>query len=145
MSDEKLGRDVFLALAAIARADGKIERDELDALVRAAREQGLGDDDVHAIEAAATGGATVQIHGERFAPAERLFIYAMAYWISRIDGEMSEDEDKVLGKLGADLALADDVRMGAEGAVDEVAALPQGDRPARFDITRLRALLALAT
>jgi uncharacterized tellurite resistance protein B-like protein len=141
MADIQVGRDVFVMLATIVGADGKVERSEIEGLLHGAREQGLGDDDLRAIEEAATRGRAAAIEGARLSPADRLFVYAMAYWISRIDGEMSEDEDKALGKLGAELTLADDVRMAAEAAVDQVAALPEGDRPARFDIARLRTVL----
>ena len=41
MSEAKLGRDVFVALAAIGWADGKLDDEEADAIVRTAVEEGL--------------------------------------------------------------------------------------------------------
>jgi len=41
MSETRLGRDVFLALAAVGWADGKLDADEADAIVRTAAEEGL--------------------------------------------------------------------------------------------------------
>lgn len=134
-------QEVFVALAAVAGADGKVEQDELVALERAARAHGVDDAGLAAIRAGARGGVdALDLSG--VAENERLFVYAMAYWISRIDGELGEDEDAVLTRLGKKLALADEPRMNAEAAVDEVAALPAGARPDRFDLDRLRALLA---
>ena len=131
-------QDVFVALAAVAGADGKIDDDERVALERAARAQGV---DVAAITSAASGGIdALDLSG--VAASERLFVYAMAYWMSRIDGDLTEDEDAVLTRLGQKLALADEPRMNAEAAVDEVAALPAGSRPEKFDLDRLHALLA---
>jgi uncharacterized membrane protein YebE (DUF533 family) len=132
--------DVFVALAAVAGADGKVDPDEVAALERAARENGVDDAGLAAIHASARSGVdAVDLSG--VAEGERLFVYAMAYWMSRIDGDLSEDEDAVLARLGQKLGLADEPRMNAEAAVDEVAALPAGARPDRFDLDRLRVLL----
>jgi uncharacterized membrane protein YebE (DUF533 family) len=133
-----MSHDVFVALAAVAGADGKIDDAERVALERAAREQGV---DVTAITEAASGGVDA-LDLSAVTVGERLFVYAMAYWMSRIDGDLTEAEDAVLSRLGQKLALADEPRMNAEAAVDEVAALPAGSRPERFDLDRLRALLA---
>jgi uncharacterized membrane protein YebE (DUF533 family) len=130
--------DVFVALAAVASADGKIDEDEKVALERAARSHGVDD---AAIAEAARGGVDA-LDLSAVATNERLFVYAMAYWMSRIDGDLTEAEDAVLARLGQKLALADEPRMNAEAAVDEVAALPAGARPDKFDLERLHALLA---
>src|SRR5689334_6456504 len=133
--------DVFVALAAVAGADGKIDDDERVALERAARANGVDEAGLAAIGTAARGGVDA-IDLSSVESSERLFVYAMAYWMSRIDGDLTEDEDAVLARLGQKLSLADEPRMNAEAAVDEVAALPAGSRPERFDLDKLRALLA---
>ncbi len=133
-----MNHDVFVVLAAVASADGKIDADELVALERAAQAHGA---DFASIRAAAANGVdALDLSG--VAASERLFVYAMAYWMSRLDGDLTEDEDAVLARLGQKLALADEPRMNAEAAVDEVAALPAGSRPDRFDLDKLHALLA---
>jgi uncharacterized membrane protein YebE (DUF533 family) len=136
-----LDKDLFMVLAAVASADGNIDADELRALERAARDHGIDDAGVRSMTDAARGGLA-SLDLTRTAEGERTFVYAMAYWMSRLDGDMSETEDAVLTTLGKKLALEDAARMGAEAAVDEVAAMPEGDRPERFDLERLRALLA---
>ena len=133
-----MSHDVFVALAAVASADGKIDNAERLVLERAAELHGV--DATTIAEAASNGVDAIDLSA--VAPSERLFVYAMAYWMSRIDGDLTEDEDAVLARLGKKLALADEPRMNAEAAVDEVAALPAGSRPDRFDLGRLRELLA---
>jgi tellurite resistance protein len=140
-----MNAEIFTVLAAVASADGKVDAAESAALERAARDAGLGDDALSKMRAATTRGldALDASIASNLAPSERTFVYALAYWMSRVDGEMSEEEDAVLARLGALLALGDAVRMNAEAAVDEVAALPEGTRPARFDFARLRSTLSL--
>jgi tellurite resistance protein len=133
-----MNHDVFVVLAAVASADGKIDPDELVALERAAQTHGA---DLASIRAAAAKGVDA-LDLSNVAASERLFVYAMAYWMSRLDGDLTEDEDAVLLRLGQKLALADEPRMNAEAAVDEVAAMPAGSRPDRFDLEKLHSLLA---
>jgi uncharacterized tellurite resistance protein B-like protein len=135
-------RAVYLLLAEVAVADGTTHADEVEALLAAARGAGLADDDLAAIERAARTHAPVDVDVAQLDAEERRFVYAVAYWISRIDGEMSEAEDAVLGKLGKRLEIPDEPRMGIEAAVDAVAAMAPGERPERFDLGALRKLIA---
>ena len=141
MTIEKLSRDVFLLLAEIAVADGTTHAAEVEALVRAAKAEGLDEADLAAIEAAANTHRAVDVKLDTLAVEDRLFVYAIAYWVSRIDDEMTDAEDAVLTKLGGRLALGDEARMGAEGLVDEVAAMAPGERPDKFDLAALRRAL----
>ena len=45
-----MGRDVYLALAAVGWADGRLTREAADAIVRTALEEGLDLEDIAAIE-----------------------------------------------------------------------------------------------
>lgn len=137
-----MSAEIFIVLAAVAGADGKVDADEAATLERAARDAGLDDAAIASMHSASNAGLDA-LDATHIPAADRTFVYALAYWMSRVDGEMSEEEDAVLARLGAKLALADETRMNAEAAVDEVAALPDGDRPARFDIVRLRQVLRL--
>ena len=51
-SDARFGRDVFIALAAVAWADGTLDPDEADAIVRAAVDLGVELEEIAAIEEA---------------------------------------------------------------------------------------------
>ncbi|MGZ5968539.1 MAG: tellurite resistance TerB family protein, partial [Polyangiales bacterium] len=135
----KLSRDVFLALCAIGWADGQLDREEADGILRAASESGLGLEELAEIEA-----ATKQKRGldtldrKRLTPLERAFVYATAIWLARLDGSVDPDEKMALHKLGDLLALPDGIRTHASAAALETAQLPTGDRPARYDFERLK-------
>ena len=139
----RLGRDVFMALAAIGWADGKYMQDEADALVRCALEEGLDVEDVAELEEAIKEPVSFgDIDLTKLTKEDRLFIYAVASWMSRIDGEMSPEEHAALDKLGTLLKIPEKPRLHAEAIAREVAALPDGDSPSRYDLPRVRKLVS---
>ena len=134
----KLNRDIFLALAAIAWADGRLDPDEADAIVRAAVEAGLDLAEIEEIEVATRERLDLgAIDRSSLTKEDRLFVYAIACWIARLDGQVTEDES-ALGQLGERLGVPERPRAHAEGIAREIAQLPEGDRPARYDVIRLR-------
>ena len=135
----KLNRDIFLALAAIAWADGRLDPDEADAIVRAAVEAGLDLPEIEEIEVATRERLDLgAIDRSSLTKEDRLFVYAIACWIARLDGQVTEDESAALGQLGERLGVPERPRAHAEGIAREIAQLPAGDRPARSDVVRLR-------
>ena len=138
----RLGRDVFMALAAVGWADGKYHQDEADALVRTALEEGLDVEEIAALEEQIKSPVEMgQIDLTKLTKEDRLFIYAVAAWMSRIDGEADSSEAAALSKLGELLKIPEKPRMHADAIAREVAALPEGDSPARFDLPRVRKLI----
>jgi uncharacterized membrane protein YebE (DUF533 family) len=134
-----LGKDVFLALAAIGWSDGNLDRDEADAIARAALESGLSIEEVSAIDAATKAPVTLDLFSKsKLAPLERLFVYATAVWLARLDGHVDPGERRALHVLGDKLGLGDRARTHASAAALEVAQMPSGDRPDRYDFLRLR-------
>lgn len=132
-------RDVFIALAAIGWADGHLDPDEADGIVRAALESGLDIDDIHHIEEATKKPCKLEsVDRSKLSGLERTFVYATAIWLARLDGTVDTEEKMALKKLGDLLNLPDGVRTQASAAALEVAQLPSGDRPARYDFHRLR-------
>ena len=65
---------------------------------------------------------------------DRLFLYAVACWIAQIDRIVTPDESDALKALGEKLGVPDRVRAKAEELATEMAALPDGDRPDRYDL-----------
>ncbi len=138
----RLGRDVFMALAAVGWADGKYHQDEADALVRTALEEGLDVEEIAELEEQIKSPVEMgQIDLTKLTKEDRLFIYAVAAWMSRIDGETDSSEAAALSKLGEMLKIPEKPRMHADAIAREVAALPEGDSPARFDLPRVRKLI----
>lgn len=137
----KLGKDVFVALAAIGWADGNLDRDEAAAIVRAAQDEGLGPEAILEIEAATKARVSLEfLDRSSMGKDDRLFVYAMAVWIARIDGEVTPDEVSALNELGDLLGVPPKPRHHAEAIMQEIAK-DEGDRPNRYDLPRLRATI----
>jgi uncharacterized tellurite resistance protein B-like protein len=143
MNEPRLGKDIFVALAAIAWADGTLDPDEADAIVRAAADEGLSLEEIAAIEEATKERVDLGvIDRSSMSKDDRLFVYAIACWIARLDGQVTDAESDALAKLGEKLGVPERPRVHAEALAREVAAMPEGDRPARYDLAALRRLLS---
>ncbi len=140
MAKPILGRDVYLALAAVGWADGALDPEEADAIVRTALEEGLELDAITEIEEATKKPVSMGVIDRlNMSKADRLYVYAVASWITRLDGVITPEEEDVLSKLGAALGIPDAPRKHADEVLAEIAAT--GDRPARFDLLALRTTL----
>lgn len=138
----KLGKDVFIALAAVAWADGQLDTNEADAIVRCALEEGLDLDAINAIEEATKSPVDMgTIELGRLSKADRLFIYAVGTWITRVDGNVAPDEQRALDELGAALKLPDKPRQHASEIASEVGAMGETDEPAFYNLPMLRKTL----
>ncbi len=143
MSETRLGRDVFIALAAIGWADGNLDSEEADAIVRVAAEEGLELEEIVEIENATKSEVTLDsVDLTEISTEDRLFIYAAATWMTRLDGEVSAGELDTLKDLGAKLRLPDKTCRAVDHIAQDVALMDDGDRPARFDLLKLRTILA---
>jgi uncharacterized membrane protein YebE (DUF533 family) len=143
MSVEKtrLGRDVYLALAAVGWADGKLDQDEADAIVRAALDEGLELVEIAEIEEATKTPLDLGIvERKNLSKEDRLYVYGVAAWIARLDGAVSEAEVAALRKLGDALKVPERPREIVDKIVEDVAA-DSGDRPARYDLASLRRII----
>ncbi len=142
MTETGLRKDIFVALAAIAWADGRLDSDEADAIVRAASDEGLSLEEIAAIEESTKEHVDLgTIDRSSMSKEDRLFVYAIACWIARIDGRVTDAESDALAKLGERLGIPERPRVRAEALAREVAEMPDGDRPARYDLVGLRRLL----
>ena len=102
----RYGRDVWMALAAIGWADGKLDEDEADAIVRTALDEGLELDEISEIEEATKKSIDIgDIDLSKLSKEDRLFIYAVACWLTRIDGKVTDEEREALTKLGSTLKI----------------------------------------
>jgi uncharacterized membrane protein YebE (DUF533 family) len=137
-----MNKDVFIALASIAWADGTIDPDEADAIVRAAADEGLPIEEIAAIEEATKNPVDLStLDRSTLSNHDRLFVYAVACWIARIDGYVTEEETAALAQIGERLRIPDKTRERAWGVVEEVSRSLEGDRPARFDLPALKRIL----
>jgi uncharacterized membrane protein YebE (DUF533 family) len=140
MTDEpKLGRDVYIALAAVGWADGSLDENEAQAIVQTALREGLDFDEVEEIEAAVRSPVDVaEVDRRGLSKEDRLFVYAVASWIARLDKVVTDEEAAALARLGEALKIPARPRAHADDIARAIAALPGGDRPHRFDLRALR-------
>ncbi len=142
MSETRLGRDIFLALAAVGWADGHMDPDEADAIVRTAAEEGLPLEQIAEIEEATKAPIDIGVIDRTgLTKEDRLFVYAVASWMTRLDGVVAEEETAMLKKLGDALKIPESARGHADTIAQEVAFLPEGDRPDRYDLPRIRKII----
>ena len=144
MADEKprLGRDVYIALAAVGWADGKLDQEEADAIVRTALEEGLGLEEIAEIEEATKSPVDIGVIDRKaLSEEDRLFVYAVASWMTRLDGKVTAAEQEALKKLGDALKVPERPRFHADQIAQQVADMPEGDRPARYDLVALRSTI----
>jgi uncharacterized membrane protein YebE (DUF533 family) len=144
MTDEKprLGRDVYIALAAVGWADGHLDQDEADAIVRTALEEGIPFEEVGEIEQATKDPVDLGvIDRKNLSKEDRLFVYAVASWMTRLDGAVTETEEQALARLGDALKIPEHPRRHADRIAREVSDLPEGDRPDRYDLLALRRII----
>ena len=140
MAEEKprLGRDVYIALAAVGWADGKLDQEEADAIVRTALEEGLDLAEIAEIEAATKQPTDLGvIDRKNLSKEDRLFVYAVACWLARLDGVVSAAEARALNELGEALKIPEKPRAIVDGIALDVANRGD-DRQSRYDLHGLR-------
>lgn len=138
----KLSKQPFLALAAVGWVDGSLQRIEAVGLLRAAQEAGVSGDDFAEIEKATKERVTIDgVDLGGMSQWEQVLSYALAAWFAQLDGVVSTSEQGVLVTLGDKLGLADGLRKRAAAAAYDIACLPEGGRPDRYDFQKLAARL----
>jgi hypothetical protein len=131
----KLGKNVFLAIAAVGVADGSASDAETEALVHAASQSGIEGADLEEVKTARNSKSRLDdVKRLKMTPEERLFAYAIATWLVRVDGVVMPEEKMALMKLGDALRLADGDRTRASAASFKVWQLDPSERPQKFDI-----------
>jgi uncharacterized membrane protein YebE (DUF533 family) len=137
-----LGRDVYIALAAVGWADGHLDQEEADAIVRTALEEGLDIDEIAEIEEATKNPVDIGvIDRKNLSKEDRLFVYGVASWISRLDGVVTEAEQDALNKLGDALKVPEKPRAAVDGIAQDVANASD-EHPDRYDLLALRRIIS---
>ncbi len=140
--DAKLPVQSVLALAAIGWADGSLQRIEREGLLRAAKEYGLSSADVALVEKASKEHKTldgVDLGG--LSRWQQALTFALASWFAALDGVISTSEHDTMVKIGDKLGLDEALRARASAAANDIACLPGGGRPERYDFVGLVARL----
>jgi uncharacterized tellurite resistance protein B-like protein len=136
--DKKLPLQSFLALAAIGWADGSLQRVEREGLLRAARECGVDGADLAAVEKASTEHCSLDgVDLSGMSRWERVLTYALAAWFAALDGVISTSEHATMVRIGDQLGLDAALRVRAAAAANDIACLPGGGKPDRYDFVKL--------
>jgi uncharacterized membrane protein YebE (DUF533 family) len=137
-----LPKQSFLALVAIGWVDGQLQRVEVTGLTRAAQEAGLTPDAMKEIETATR--KQMDLSALDFAGLsewDKVVTYALGAWIAEVDGVVSTSESDMLVELGTKLGLNDATRTRAAVVAHDIACLPQGGKPEKYDFQKLMARL----
>ena len=140
-----LPAESFVALAAIAWADGRMSKAEAAGLLAAAKAAGLEGEALAAVESATKAQTSIDaFDGGALSDWQRLFTFGVANWLSRLDGVQQRAELDGLRTLAGKLVggEVDDHKLKvAEACAFDTAMLPEGRRPERFDFAALEAKL----
>jgi len=137
-----LRKEGFLAVVAVARADGLLRADESRGLLGAAKEAGLSDAEQAEVKAALDSGlelSSLDLSG--LSGSERALTYAFAMWLAKVDGIVNAEELATLRKLGVQLDLPEPKLKSAASAAFDITCLPGGNRPEKFEFSKLEARL----
>jgi hypothetical protein len=133
-----LSKETFIALAAIAWADGFVAYDEARAICHAAASCGIIGPDFDDIERATRQRQAIwMIDATKLSHEQRMFCFAMATWIAYVDGRVVAEETAMIEALGDALALEPRERLIATAAAAELGAQDPDSRPSRYDIVEL--------
>ena len=72
---------------------------------------------------------------------ERALTYAFAMWLAKVDGVVNTSELQTLRDLGGRLDLPEQKLQAAASAALDIACLPGGNRPEKFEFAKLEARL----
>jgi uncharacterized membrane protein YebE (DUF533 family) len=137
-----LRKEGFLAVVAVARADGLVRADESRGLLGAAKEAGLNDDELAQVKAALSDGLDLaSLDLDVLSGSEKALTYAFAMWLAKVDGVVNAEELATLRQLGVRLALPEPKLKSAASAAFDITCLPGGNRPEKFEFSKLEARL----
>ncbi len=136
-------KDVFLALAAVGWADGNLDADEADAIVKAALEAGLDLKDIEPIEDATQSRVELSsIDTSNMNATDKRFVLAVACWIASLDGELARGEAETIAEIAKQLGIDAEERNDLEIMVRQVAYESGGDSPFQYDLGALHEKVA---
>lgn len=133
-----LRKEGFLAVVAVARADGLLRADESRGLLGAAKEVGLSETELGEVQAALDKGLELEsLDLASLSGAEKALTYGFAMWLAKVDGVVNAEELATLRKLGALLELPEPKLKSAASAAFDITCLPGGNRPEKFEFKKL--------
>ena len=137
--DVEIGKETVLALCAMAWADGTMDPAEADGIRLTAQHLGLAAGDQEAVDKAIASPMSLdEVETLTMSRLTRLFTYAAAFWIGRVDGVLNSKEQALLDLLGDRLGLSKVARDRAAGVATSAAV----NKEATLDLVKLRSRLS---
>lgn len=137
-----LRKEGFLAVVAVARADGLLRADESRGLLAAAKEVGLSDEELGEVQSALDKGLELEaLDLGSLSGSEKALTYGFAMWLAKVDGIVNAEELATLRRLGTLLDLPEPKLKSAASAAFDITCLPGGNRPEKFEFSKLEARL----
>lgn len=141
----KLPPQSFVALSAVAWADGRMSKNEATGLLAAAKALGLDEGELAAVEKSTKEKVSIDaFDATGFSTWDRLLTYGLATWLARLDGVTQGTEIDSLraleGKLEGGEVTTFKLKSAASAAFD-VAMQPEGRRPEKYDFAGFEATL----
>ena len=133
-----LRKEGFLAVVAVARADGLLRADETRGLLTAAKAVGLSEQELAEVQGALDTGLELEsLDLSGLTGPERALTYAFSMWLAKVDGVVNAEELATLRKLGTLLDLPEPKLKSAASAAFDITCLPGGNRPEKFEFSKL--------
>jgi hypothetical protein len=137
-----LRKEGFLAVVAVARADGLLRADESRGLLGAAKEVGLSEGELAEVQVALEKGLELEgLELSSLSGSEKALTYGFAMWLAKVDGVVNAEELATLRRLGTLLDLPEPKLKSAASAAFDITCLPGGNRPEKFEFSKLEARL----
>jgi hypothetical protein len=137
-----LRKEGFLAVVAVARADGLLRADESRGLLGAAKEVGLSEGELAEVQVALDKGLELEaLELSSLSGSEKALTYGFAMWLAKVDGVVNAEELATLRRLGTLLDLPEPKLKSAASAAFDITCLPGGNRPEKFEFSKLEARL----
>ena len=138
----ELPKNSFIALSAVAWADGRMSRDEATGLTRAAETSGLTGDDLASVEKATKESVSLDdFDADALDDWQKAVTFALASWLARVDGITNAEEHQSLVDLGERLGLTKDKLGLAASAAFDIAMEKGGHKAEKYDFDKLVAKL----
>ena len=138
-----LSAEVFQTLLAIGWIDGSLDPDEAGAILMAAREAGLDEAAMASlVERSRAPVDFADMDLSRLDRDQRLYVYAVASWVARVDNEVTREESAGLHAVATVLGITGKGRRTMDDVVEQLRG--SAHAPARLDLVGLRAHIEAA-
>ena len=135
--------EVFQTLMAIGWIDGRLDPEEGDAILKAALDAGLWDEQIEQLDLMQESPVDfTDLDTTALSTEQRLYVYAVASWVARADNEVTAAEDAALHAVATVIGVTGKGRRAMDLMVEDLRGTEAA--PARLDLVGMRAHIVSA-